>query len=104
MKWEWGWDKLGRFLEGSALSMGPLIVYVASYSAALNVGLMGYAALLALGALFAASWALMVGSIAACLSIVKRVSTSRALIIMVVLAYICLVAQQAVIIKRFLAP
>ncbi|RLF15649.1 MAG: hypothetical protein DRJ97_03265 [Thermoprotei archaeon] len=104
LKWEWCWDKLVRFLEGSALSTLPLTVYVAVHNAVVSSGAVGYAVFLALGAFFALSWALMVGFIAACLSIVKRISGSRALIIMVVVAYLCLMAQQAIIVKWFVTP
>lgn len=104
LKWEWDWNKLSRFLEGSAVSMLPAAIYVVIHSAVMSTGITGYATFASLGALFGILWALMIGSIAASLSIVKRISGSKALIIMVIVAYLCMTAQQALIVKWFATP
>jgi len=78
------------------------VAYVVVNSAAVSAGLNGYALYVALGALFAILWAIMIGSIAASLSIVKRVSGPRALMIMVAVAYLCMASQQGLIVKWIL--
>jgi len=102
LKWEWGWRKLASFLEGSAVGMLPALAYVVIYSAALRAGAQGYLAVAALGVVFAVLWAMMIGFIAASLSMAKRISASRALLIMVVVAYLCMASQQGILVKWIL--
>ncbi|MCX8205003.1 MAG: helix-turn-helix domain-containing protein [Candidatus Nezhaarchaeota archaeon] len=104
LKWSWDWRGMARFMEGSAVSMLPAAVYVLIHNAVLRAGAAGYATYAALGGVFALLWAVMIGSIAASLSIAKRVSSVKALVVMVAVAYLCLASQQGLIVKWLFKP
>lgn len=102
VKWNWGWARLARFMAGSAIGMLPAASYVLIYNAVVRSGASGYATYAALGAAFATLWAMMVGHIAASLSVAKRISSTRALAVMVVVAYLCMASQQGLLVKWLL--
>lgn len=104
IKWEWGWRKLYNFLQGSAVGMLPIVAYVVVYDAVLKLGFLGYATFLLLGAFFAAMWAITIGIVASTLNIVKRISTSKSVVLMVLVTYLCLATHQAILVKWFVTP
>lgn len=102
VKWSWDWAGMAKFMEGSALSTLPATAYVLIHNAATGAGATGYAAYASLGAAFALLWAMMIGSMAASLSIAKRISSVRALAVMVAVAYLCLASQQLLVLRWIL--
>ncbi|MEM4700259.1 MAG: helix-turn-helix domain-containing protein [Candidatus Nezhaarchaeales archaeon] len=102
LKWSWGWARLAKFMAGSALATLPAAAYVLIYNAVVRLGAGGYATYAALGAAFAILWAMMIGHIAAHLSVAKRVSSARALAVMVAVAYLCMASQHGLLVKWLL--